>query len=117
MADTSFELGLMAPEEQEMVEYIWKNIPEQDRNGMTKDDILFVLDEMDNYLEEKGLLEVDEKTGEVTYLDGDVDETEQTEYVKKAVQASKRTLTGVQIQLIMDAEMQYGTEQGWYEEE
>lgn len=111
------EEQLMSSEEREQVDFIWNLIPEQDRQGMDKSDILFVLDAMDDYLEEQGLLDVDDVTGEVTYLDGDIDENEQLEYVRQAVKADKRHLTDVQIQLIMDAEMQYGLEQGYYEED
>ena len=110
------EEQLMTEDERQQVDFMWNLIPEADRQGMTQSDILFVLDALDDYLEEAGLLEVDEN-GEVTYLDGDVDETEQLAYVQKAVQAAHRSLTNTQIQLIMDAEMQYGIEQGYYEEE
>ena len=107
----------MSAEEREQVEFMWNLIPEEDRQGIDQSDVLFVLDAMDDYLEEIGLLEVDERTGEVTYLDGDIDETEQLDYVRNAVKAEKRHITDVQIQLIMDAEMQWGIEQGYYEED
>lgn len=110
------EEQLMTEDERQQVQFMWNLIPKADRQGMTQSDILFVLDALDDYLEEAGLLEVDED-GEVTYLDGDVDETAQLAYVQKAVQAAHRSLTNVQIQLILDAEMQYGIEQGYYEEE
>lgn len=106
----------MSAEEREQVEFMWNLIPEEDRQGIDQSDVLFVLDAMDDYLDEIGLLEVDERTGEVTYLDGDIDETEQLDYVRNAVKAEKRHITDVQIQLIMDAEMQWGIEQGYYEE-
>lgn len=111
------EEQLMSAEEREQVEYMWNLIPEEDRQGMDQSDVLFVLDAMDDYLEEQGLLEMDERTGEATYLDGDIDETEELDYVRAAVKADKRHLTDVQIQLIIDAEMQYGLEQGYYEKE
>ena len=106
----------MTEDERQQVQFMWNLIPQADREGMTPGDILFVLDALDDYLEEAGLLEVDED-GEVTYLEGNVDETEQLTYVQKAVQAADRSLTNTQIQLILDAEMQYGIEQGYYEEE
>jgi hypothetical protein len=110
------EENLMSEEEREQVNFMWNLIPEQDRTGMTQSDILFVLDAMDDFLEEQGLLDVDDVTGEVTYLDGDIDETAELEFVKNAVHDAKMSLTDVQIQLIMDAEMQYGIEQGYYED-
>ena len=111
------EEQLMSVEEREQVEFMWNLIPEQDRQGMSKSDILFVLDAMDDFLEEEGLLDVDDVSGELTYLDGDIDETAELEYVKNAVKEAKMNLTSAQIQLIMDAEMQYGIEQGYYEED
>ena len=122
MENDTIELALMEPEEREMVEYIIKMI--NDENGendgndgkLTADDVLFVLDLMDDYLEEKGLLREDPKTGEMEYLDGDVDETEQLDYILKAVREEGRAITSVQVQLIQDAELQYGIEKGYYEE-
>lgn len=121
----SIEMALMEPEEREMVEYIMKMI--NDENGdaslnggngetLSADDVLFVLDMMDDYLEEKGLLREDPKTGEMEYLEGDVDETEQLDYILKAVREEGRSISSVQVQLIQDAELQYGIEKGYYEE-
>ena len=121
----SIEMALMEPEEREMVEYIMKMI--NDENGdaslnggnsetLSADDVLFVLDMMDDYLEEKGLLREDPKTGEMEYLEGDVDETEQLDYILRAVREEGRSITSVQVQLIQDAELQYGIEKGYYEE-
>ena len=109
----SIEMALMEPEEREMVEYIMKMI--NDENGdaslnggneekLTADDVLFVLDMMDDYLEEKGLLREDPKTGEMEYLEGDVDETEQLDYILRAVREEGRSISSVQVQLIQDAQ-------------
>lgn len=113
----TMELALMEPEERELVEFILKAIPKEDRGDLTADDVLFVLDMMDDYLEEQGLIKVDESTGEMEYLEGDVDETEQLNYVLDAVRADGRAITSVQIQLIQDAELQFGIEKGYYSEE
>ena len=113
----TMELALMEPEERELVEFILKAIPKEDRGNLTADDVLFVLDMMDDYLEEQGLIKVDESTGEMEYLEGDVDETEQLNYVLDAVRADGRAITSVQIQLIQDAELQFGIKKGYYSEE
>ncbi len=110
------EEQLMSEDERKQVDFMWNLIPEQDRKGLQPSDILFVLDAMDDYLEEVGLLEISDD-GDATYLDGDVDETEQLEFVKQAAQNARLSLTDAQIQLIMDAEMQYGMEQGYYSDE
>lgn len=128
MENNTIEMALLEPEERELVEYIYNAIPAEDRSSgstpenpcghtLTADDILFVLDSMDDYLEEKGLLRVDEATEEMEYLDGEVDETEQLNYVLAAAKEDQRAISSVQIQLIQDAELQYGIEKGYYEEE
>ena len=113
----SFELSLLEPEERELVQFIYHTIPAQDRGTLSEDDILFVLDAMDDYLEEQGLLREDPKTGEMEYLEGDVDETEQLNYVLQAIRDDHRTISGVQVQLIQDAELQFGISKGYYSEE
>ena len=117
MENNTIEMALLEPEERDLVEYIYNAIPAEDRGALSADDILFVLDAMDDYLEEKGLLRIDEATEEMEYLDGEVDETEQLNYVLEAAKEDKRAISSVQIQLIQDAELQYGIEKGYYEEE
>ena len=111
------EMSLLEPEERKEVEFIWNLIPAEDKQGITEEDVLLVLDAMDDFLEEVGLLHVDEETGEVEYEDGEVDETAQMEYVAEAAKEQQSRLSMVQIQLIMDGEFQYGLQEGWYEEE
>ena len=110
-------MALLEPEERELVAFIYNAIPAEDRGELTADDILLVLDMMDDYLEEQGLLREDPQTGEMEYLEGDVDETEQLNYVLAGVKEEGRPISAVQIQLIQDAELQYGIEKGYYEED
>ena len=117
MENNTIELALLESEERELVAFIYNAIPAEDRGDLTADDILLVLDLMDDYLEEQGLLREDPQTGEMEYLEGDVDETEQLNYVLAGVREEGRTITSVQIQLIQDAELQFGIEKGYYEEE
>ena len=115
--NTNIELSLLDPEEKELLNYIWNLIPETDRQGMTQSDVLFVLDLMDDYLVENGLLEEDDQAGEMTYLDGEIDETEQLNFLVNATKEQGLALSSTQIQLIMDGELQYGIEKGYYQEE
>ena len=128
MENNSIELALLEPEERELVEFIYESIPAEDRSSgstpdnpsghiLTADDILFVLDLMDDYLEEQGLVRENPQTGEMEYLEGDVDETEQLNYVLAAVKEDNRSISSVQIQLIQDAELQFGIKHGYYTEE
>lgn len=110
-------MALLEPEERELVAFIYDSIPAEDRGELTPDEILLVLDLMDDYLEEQGLVRVDPETEEMEYLEGEVDETEQLNYVLDAMKAEHRAITGVQVQLIQDAELQYGIQHGYYSEE
>ena len=115
--NTNIEMSLLDAEEKELLNYIWNHIPAEDRQGMTQTDVLLVLDLMDDYLVENGLLEEDEQAGEMTYLDGEIDETEQLDYLIQATKEQGHPLSSTQIQLIMDGELQYGIEKGYYQEE
>ena len=117
MENNSIEMALLEPEERELVSFIYDSIPAEDRGELTADDILLVLDLMDDYLEEKGLVRVDPETEEMEYLDGEVDETEQLNFVLAAMKEEQRPISSVQIQLIQDAELQYGIAHGYYSEE
>ena len=44
--NTNIEMSLLDAEEKELLNYIWNNIPEEDRQGMTQSDVLLVLDLM-----------------------------------------------------------------------
>ena len=111
----TIELSLLEAEEKQLLEYVWNMIPEQDRQGMTQSDVLLVLDLMDDFLMENGLLE--ESSDELTYLEGEIDETRQLDFLLTQTKEQGLAITSEQIQLIMDAELQYGIEQGYYEEE
>lgn len=117
MENNSIEMALMESEEKELVEYILQSIPDADRGSLTADDVLLVLDLMDDYLEEQGLVREDPATGEMEYIDGEVDETDQLNYVLKAMKEEGRTISAVQVQLIQDAELQYGIAHGYYSED
>lgn len=117
MANSNIELSLMDAEEKQQLEYIWNLIPAEDRQGMTQEDVLMVLDLMDDYLVSQGLLEEEDNTDEVTYLEGEIDETAQLNYLLEQTKALGCPLSSEQLQLIMDSELQYGIEQGYYEEE
>ena len=113
--NSNIELSLLEAEEKQLLEYIWNLIPEQDRQGMSQSDVLLVLDLMDDFLMEKGLVE--ESADEVNYLEGEIDETEQLEFLLEKTKENGLSLTSEQIQLVMDGELQFGIGQGYYEEE
>lgn len=113
--NSNIELSLLEAEEKQLLDYIWNLIPQQDRQGISQTDVLLVLDLMDDFLVENGLLE--ESAEEVTYLEGEIDETDQLNYLLAKTKELGVNITAEQIQLIMDGELQYGIEQGYYTEE
>lgn len=117
MVKNTLEMSLLEPDEVEELEFIWNLIPKEDRDGITEDDVLFVLDTVDDYLEEVGLLTYDEMSGEADYMEGEVDETEQMDYVLRMAKKCKRSISNMQIQLILDAQYEFYLEKGWIEDD
>lgn len=113
MLDTT---SLIDDQERELLDYIVKTIPAEDLYPLTEEDILYVLDVMDDYLVKTGLAVENEENDDLEYKDGVVDETEQLAYVLEQAKADEVPITAVQVQLIQDAEFQYGVEHGFYDE-
>ena len=111
------ESTIIDDQERELLDYIIRTIPAEDLYPLTEDDILYVLDVMDDYLVMKGIATEDEDNEEMEYKEGYVDETEQLQYVLEQAKQDKVPVTSVQVQLIQDAEFQYGVENGFYSEE
>lgn len=111
------ESTIMDDQERELLDYIIRTVPAEDLYGLTEEDILYVLDVMDDYLVKVGLAEEDAENEDIEYKDGYVDETEQLQYVLDQAKQDKVPVTSAQVQLIQDAEYQYGVEHGFYEED
>ncbi len=99
-------------DEDAAVKFIWDFIPEKDKQSMTEDDIVYILDVIDEYYESEGLLSEDETTAEAS-----IDEEKMYNFVLKAVQKDHINLSVEQIQLILEGEYEYGVSVGIYEEE
>lgn len=93
------------------IEFIMNLIPEEDKAGMSEDDVQYVLDTIYDFYESVGLID------ENMASDGVVDETAELEYIRKAVKKDGIALTDEQIQLILDGEFEYGLSIGIYEED
>ena len=104
----------MDDQERELLDYIIRTVPAEDLYPLTEDDILYVLDVMDDYLVKVGLAEENAEEEDIEYKDGYV---EQLQYVLEQAKADQVPVTSVQVQLIQDAEFQYGVENGFYSED
>ncbi len=99
-------------DEDAALRYIMDFIPEEDRQGLTEDDIVYVLDVIDEFYESEGLLAEDETTAEAS-----IDEEKMYNFVLKAAKKDKVEITTEQLQLILEGEYEYGLSIGIYEEE
>jgi len=107
------EENLLEYSEDEAVNFIFNRLPEEAKKRINKDIINYVLDVVYDFYEEKGLL--DEEDEKVT--ESFIDEEELFEYILKAAKKDKINLTGEDIELILDAEFEYGKSIGIYKEE
>ncbi len=99
-------------DEDAAVRFIMEFIPEEDRKGLTDDDIVYVLDVIDEYYESEGLLNEDETAEEAS-----IDEEKMYNFVLKAAKKDKVELSTEQLQLILEGEYEYGVSIGIYAEE
>lgn len=99
-------------DDEKCIQFILDLIPEEDKNGMTEDDVQYVLDVIYEFYESVGLIDEEDSASE-----GVIDEEAELAFIKKAAKKDKVNLTDQQIQLILDGEFQYGLEIGIYEED
>ncbi|MBR1928358.1 MAG: hypothetical protein IJ834_01270 [Paludibacteraceae bacterium] len=95
--------------EEDAIRYIRNFIPEQDQQGLTDDDIQYVLDEIYEYYESKGL--IDDDTAE----EASIDEEEMLNFILKDAQDDDIKISSEQIQLIVEGEYEYGVSIGIYQ--
>lgn len=98
-------------DDKECIKYIMSIIPEEDKKGMTEEDVQYVLDAIYDFYESEGLID------ENVASDGYVDETAELDFIRKAAKEEHLNLSDEQIQLILDGEYKYGLSIGIYEED
>ncbi len=100
-------------DEQDAINFILRFIPEEDRKGLSEDDVQYVLDVIYDFYESKGLIEDDDETTDAA----EIDEEEMLAYARKAVKKDHMPITDTQLQLIIEGEYEYGVLIGIYSEE
>lgn len=103
------ELGF--GEDKEMINFILKNISQENKKKVTSEVIETVLDFMLDYYESKGFLS-DDKDGDEEV---EIDETEMSQFIKDKLSRTSFALTDNQIDEILDLEYQYNQEEGIYD--
>ncbi|MCQ2209499.1 MAG: hypothetical protein MJZ34_04330 [Paludibacteraceae bacterium] len=103
------ELGF--GEDKEMINFILKNISQENKKKVTSEVIETVLDFMLDYYESKGFLS-DDKDGDEEI---EIDEIEMSQFIKDKLSHTSFALTDNQIDEILDLEYQYNQEEGIYD--
>ena len=102
------EDDLLVYDEDEAVKFILKHLPTAQKNSIQDEKVEYVLDVIYDFYDEKGL--IDEDTAE----EANIDEEEMFKFLKKCVKKDKMEITDEEIQMILEAEYQYGKSIGIY---
>jgi len=102
------EDDLLVYDEDEAVKFIHNLIPEEAKERITDVSIEYVLDVVYEFYDENGLIEEDSTE------EANIDEEEMFKYILKCSQKDNMQLSEDDIQLIMNAEYEYGKSLGIY---
>ncbi|MDR3653221.1 MAG: hypothetical protein P4L34_09660 [Paludibacter sp.] len=105
------EDDLLVYDEDDAVKFILNSIPEDSKKRIDEDKIEYVLDVVYDFYDENGLIDED-STEEAS-----IDEEEMFKFILKSSKKDKIKLSEDDIQLILDAEYEYGKSLGIYKEE
>jgi hypothetical protein len=105
------EDDMLVYDEDDAVKFILDFLPADFKEKIDDSKIEYVLDVVYEYYEENGLIEED-STEEAS-----IDEEEMFNYILKCSKKDKMKLDEEEIQLILDAEYEYGKSIGIYKEE
>lgn len=102
------EDDLLVYDEDDAVKYIMEQLPAEAKGKIVDTQVEYVLDVIYDYYDENGL--IDEDTTE----EANIDEEAMMNYILKCVKKDKMDLDEDAIQLILDAEYEYGKSLGIY---
>lgn len=102
------EDDLLVYDEDDAVKFILEYLDSDGEGGIDETKIEYVLDVIYDYYDEKGLVEED------TAEEASIDEEDMFNFLMKSVKKDKIEITGDEIQLILDAEYEYGKSIGVY---
>lgn len=108
----SEENKVMEYDEDDSLEFIKEHLPEDLKEGLSDDDIDYVVDLIYEYYDEKGFLDDDDDS------DIEIDEDELYEYVLKVVREDESTtLTDDQVEAIITGELDYCDSINFFDED
>ena len=102
------EDDLLVYDEEEAVKFILNHLPSAQKATIQDEKVEYVLDVIYDFYDEKGLIEED------TAEEANIDEEEMYKFLKKSAKNDKMSITDTEIQIILEAEYEYGKSIGIY---
>lgn len=112
MENYGVELG----EEKALIAYILNNLSEENKNGVTEEIIVFILDAMLDYYAESGVLDDSNgDTGDHAEEEVEINEFEMASFIAEKLAQEEILLSQSQLEEILDLEFEYNQQDGVYE--
>jgi ribosome assembly protein YihI (activator of Der GTPase) len=102
------EDDLLVYDEDEAVKFILNHLPAAQKANIPDTKVEYILDVIYDFYDEKGLIEED------TTEEASIDEEEMFKFLKKCAKKDKMAITDEEIQMILEAEYEYGKSIGIY---
>lgn len=103
------EDDLLVYDEDEAVKFILNHLPAEEKENIPDIKVEYVLDVIYEFYDEKGLIQED------TAEEASIDEEEMFKFIKKCAKKDKMDITEKEIQVIIEAEFEYGKSIGIYD--
>lgn len=98
-------------DDKELVNYVLKNLSNENKEGITPEKIENVLDFMLDFFEHKGYMD-DEADGNEEVI---IDDDEMTNFIQEKLEKNAIFLTEAQVREILDIEYQFNLDEGVYD--
>lgn len=98
-------------DDKELVNYVLKNLSNENKEGITPEKIENVLDFMLDFFEHKGYMD-DEADGNEEVI---IDDDEMTNFIQEKLGKNAISLTEAQVREILDIEYQFNLDEGVYD--
>ena len=102
------EEDLLVYDEDEAVKFILNHLSAEQKATINEEKVEYILDVVYDFYDEQGLIEED------TAEEASIDEEEMFKYLKKCAKKDKMGITDEEIQILIEAEYQYGKSLGIY---
>ncbi len=98
-------------DDKELVNYVLKNLSNENKEGITPEKIENVLDFMLDFFEYKGYMDDETDSNEEVIIDDD----EMANFIQEKIEKNAISLTEAQVKEILDIEYQFNLNEGVYD--